>query len=517
MHSATVSVWLLGDQLLFDHPALLAAERECSRDQVRVLLIESNTRTHHLPYHRKKLVLLFSAMRHFAEALRARGYHVEYRQAANYATALSAHVRQHRPARLLTMAGSEFSARQFQQKRLPKLLDIPVEILPNTQFLVGQFNPYPSPQPNKRYVMENFYREMRRHFGVLLEADGEPTGGRWNFDDQNRQPLPKQIRLPEVAGHTPDEITRQVMNEVEAADHGVGSVVGFNWAVTHEQATEALREFLSDRLVEFGPYEDAMTSRSATVFHSLLSAYVNIGLLTPLEMIRAAESAYRQGKAPLNSVEGFIRQILGWREYIYWQYWQQMPDLRTANSWQATRPMPQLFWDAKTDLNCLRHVAERVSADGYAHHIERLMLVCNFCLLAGINPAEVADWFLSFYVDAYDWVVLPNVIGMGLNADGGKTATKPYIASANYINKMSDYCGACRYQPKQRTGADACPFNFLYWNFLLTHEKTLRANPRLGPSVLGLKHLDEAERVAVKQQAAEFLRALPYYPPEDSK
>lgn len=225
-------------------------------------------------------------------------------------------------------------------------------------------------------------------------------------------------------------------------------------------------------------------------------------------MIRAVEQAYRAGKAPISSVEGFIRQVLGWREYIYWQYWRQMPDLLTANDWEATRQMPGMFWNAQTDMNCLRHVIQRVIDGGYSHHIERLMLICNFCMLAGVNPAAVSDWFLTFYVDAYDWVVLPNVIGMGLNADGGQTATKPYIASANYINRMSDYCGSCKYDPKLRTGPRACPFNYLYWNFVLKHQTKLRAQPRLGPSVLGIGRILDPERRKIEQEADRCLNGL---------
>ncbi len=511
MGKESISVWILGDQLLSDHPVLFEAEKVCVRKDIRVVMIESQARIGHLPFHRKKLTLLLSAMRHYSARLEEQGYQVDYLFSPNYRSGLRQHIESHRPQKLMTMAGGEYNSRQFQQEKLPEILDIPVTVLPNTQFLIGQFNPYPKSQANKRYVMENFYREMRRHFGVLLEKDGEPVGGKWNYDEMNRQPLPKGMKLPEPLNFEPDDISLQVLGEIESADHGAGKIDGFNWAVTHEQAEAALADFIKHRLKNFGAYEDAMTTQSASLFHSLLSAYVNIGLLTPMQMIRAAEDAYRTGEAPINSVEGFIRQVLGWREYIYWQYWQQMPELRTANNWEARRSMPQMFWDGQTEMNCIRHIANRVIDDAYSHHIERLMVVCNFCLLAGIDPQAVAEWFLCFYIDAYDWVVLPNVIGMGLNADGGKTATKPYIASANYINKMSDYCGSCHYKHKQRTGADACPFNFLYWNFLIEHEKTLRANPRLGPNVLGLKHIGQDERSTIRRQAAEFLEKLNYY------
>ena len=509
MTGAPVSVWILGDQLMVRHPALVAAEAVLPREQVRVVLVESAGRLRKIPYQRKKLVLLLSALRHYAGELAAQGYAVEVIQAASMGEGLARHVAQHRPARLLCMAAADYGGRVLQEQRLAQLLGLPVEVLPNTQFLTGRYDP--APQSGKRVVMESFYRAMRRRFGLLLE-DGEPVGGVWNLDKENRKPLPKGgLFAPPHLTFPPDAITQAVMADVERLPGAVGTVDGFDLAVTRSQAEAALADFIAHRLADFGPYEDAMSRRNGVLFHSVLSPYLNLGLLDPLETAQRAEAAYRAGLAPLNSAEGFIRQILGWREYIYWQYWRQMPDLLQANAWGHTRPMPRLFWDGQTDMACLRTVVQRVIDQGYSHHIERLMVICNFCMLAGIDPALVNRWFLSFYIDAYEWVVTPNVIGMGLNADGGQTATKPYIASANYINKMSDYCAGCRFDPKQRSGADACPFNFLYWNFLLRHEETLRANPRFGPAVLGLKHLDATERRAVQAQAHTFLEHLAYY------
>ncbi len=505
-----ISVWILGDQLLAAHPALAAAEALTDRANIRVVLVESAQRLARLPYQRKKLVLLLSAMRHYAEELREAGFTVESVRAATAGEGLRRHVAAWQPERLITMAAAEYHGRRFQEERLAGLLGVPVDLLPNTQFLVGRYDPYP--QPDKKVILENFYRSLRRHWGLLIDDAGAPVGGAWNFDQENRKPLPKRgLAIPEPVRFAPDAITQAVMAEVAALPHAVGDAGGFDLAVTRADAEAAFEDFIRHRLHAFGPYEDAMSRRSAVLFHSLLSPYMNIGLLDPLVMAHRAEQAYRDGLAPLASVEGFIRQVVGWREYIYWQYWRQMPGLLEANSWQHARPMPRLFWDGATEMNCLRHVVERVIATGYSHHIERLMVICNFCMLAGIDPAAVNAWFLAFYVDAYEWVVAPNVIGMGLNADGGQIATKPYIASANYINKMSDYCAGCRLNPKQRTGDDACPYNFLYWNFLLEHEATLRANPRSGPAVLGLKHLSPAERSAVRDQATSFLASLPAY------
>jgi deoxyribodipyrimidine photolyase-related protein len=488
-------------------------EEEHGRDRMVVVLVESQAWLRRLPYHRKRQVLILSAGRHHAEELGRRGYAVDRIAADDAHDGLSRLLKAHRPAGLVMMESSEHAIRKWQRGKLADQAGVPLTLLPNTQFLVGRFDPIPEPKPGHRYVMENFYRAMRRRFGVLMEPSGQPVGGRWNFDRENRKPLPKGLVPPPLPSFPPDAITREVIEQVDAAGHGVGTTAGFDLAVTRADAEAAFADFVERRLPLFGPYEDAMSAEHATLFHSVLSPQMNLGLLEPLAMVKAVEAAYAEGRAPLNSAEGFIRQVLGWREFIYWQYHRQMPGLRSANGWSAHRPMPAFFWDAQTDMACLRTVVERLLDTGFTHHIERLMVVCNFCLLAGIDPAAVADWFLTFYIDSHDWVVLPNVIGMGLNADGGLTATKPYVASAAYINKMSDYCATCRFNPKVRTGADACPFNFLYWNFLLSHEAALRSNPRLGPAVLGLRYLDEAERSRVKAGSVSFLESLQPYQP----
>ncbi len=503
-----VSVWILGDQLLENHPAVEAAVAAHGSEAVRIVMVESRLRARRLPYHRKKLVLLFSAMRHYARRLRKQGYTVDYHTTDTCLDGLQAHVKAHGPASLYTMAASAYGGRRFQNAQLAEALSTPVTVLPNTQFLTGRFNPYPDPAPGKRYVMEHFYRAMRRHFGLLIDEAGDPVGGQWNYDKLNRKPFPNGLIPPEPPGFTPDEITLEVLDEVDEIGEGFGDLAGFDLAVTHEQAREAFEDFLALRLADFGPYEDAMSQEHATLFHSVLSPYLNLGLLEPLALAQAAEASYRAGAAPINSVEGFIRQIVGWREYIYWQYWRSMPEILAANFWGATRPLPVWFWDGKTEMNCLRHVLSRVIQLGYAHHIERLMVLSNFSLLAGLDPQAVNDWFTGGFIDAYEWVMAPNVLGMGLNADGGIIATKPYIASANYINKMSDYCGSCSYDRKKRIGPHACPFNTLYWNFLIQNEEKLRANPRMGRNVLGLRYLDEAERQAVVEQGEHFLKHL---------
>ena len=506
-----VSVWIMADQLTVEHPALAAAEAEVGREGVRVVMVESRSWMRRLPYHRKRQALYLSAGRHFAKELEASGYTVELIQAEDSREGLLRLIKKHKPGRLVAMAAAEHAPRRWQLGSMGEDLGLPVEILPNSMFLVERFDPIPDPEPGKRYVMENFYRAMRKHFDLLIEPGSLPTGGAWNFDKENRRPLPKGHKAPSMKSFEPDAITRKVMKEVESEGFGVGSTEGFDLAVTRADAEASFADFLAHRLPEFGPFEDAMRAEEGALHHSILSPQMNLGLLEPLMMAKGVEAEYREGRAPLNSVEGFIRQVIGWREFMYWQYHRQMPGLRQANSWEATRPMPTLLWDGQTEMRCLHSVVTRLIDRGHTHHIERLMIICNFAMLTGLDPAAVADWFLTFYIDSHDWVVLPNVIGMGLNADGGVTATKPYIASAAYIHKMSDFCGGCSFDHSKRTGPGACPFNFLYWNFLIDHEAELRANPRLGPAVLGLKHLKAADRKLVQADANQFLGALEPY------
>ncbi|MDX1436487.1 MAG: cryptochrome/photolyase family protein [Anaerolineales bacterium] len=501
------TVWILGDQLLKIHPAIQKAEEEHPRSSIQVLLIENRARISRLPYHRKKIVLLLSAMRHYAVELKNQGYEVDYIQAPSLQAGLARHFQAWNPERIYTMAASERRGREFQQQTLAKRTDAAVDVLPNTQFLVGRFNPIPEPEPEKSYVMENFYRAMRRHFGLLMDG-GNPAGGQWNYDKENRKRLPRDVRIPEPPRFSPDQITTTVIDEVRELKAATGSLQDFALAVTGSDANLAFDDFVKNRLPEFGPFEDAMSSTSGTLFHSILSPYLNLGLLDPLDLAMQAEEAYLNDQAPINSAEGFIRQIIGWREYMYWQYWRMGPEYRELNFWKASRPLPAWFWDGGTRMKCLAQALKRIQNTGYAHHIERLMLLSNFSLLAGLDPGEVNDWFLSHFIDAYEWVMEPNVIGMGLHADGGLTATKPYIASANYINKMSDYCKGCEYNHRQRTGEGACPFNALYWNFLLENEQTLRNNPRMGPNVLGLRHLEDEERILIRSEAQEFLSGL---------
>jgi len=475
-----VSVWILGDQLLLNHPALAQAEEGVDRNQIIVLITESQTRARRLPYQRKKLVLLFSAMRHYAEKLHSSGYQVDYRLATTTTSAIREHLRKHQPEAIITMEASAYGGRKYQ-KNLANLFDIPIIILSNTQFLTGRYNPVPDPEPSKRYVQEQFYRKMRQHFELMMEPNGKPIGGKWNFDKSNRRSLPKNTQPILPISFEPDQITLSVMREVDQEYQGIGQVFGFDLAVTHEEAHLAASDFFEHRLSNFGTYEDAMSSAHDTIFHSRLSPYLNLGLLDPLALAQEAQKRYLDGQAPINSVEGFIRQVVGWREFIYWQYWRLMPEIARSDYWQADRPLPEMFWTGETRMNCMSHVINRAVQSGYTHHIERLMIISNFCLLAGIEPSAVNDWFLSAYIDAYEWVMIPNVFGMGLYAD---------------------------FDHKLRTGAHACPFNYLYWNFVLEHEETLRSNTRMSRSLLGLKRFDLEQKQLIRKNAEEFLEHL---------
>ena len=501
----SVSVWILGDQLLIDHPALAKAESEFGRQAVTVIMIESHASAQRYQFHAKKLILIFSAMRHYAAMLSQKGYMVDYRYAADFTEGLKAHLKAHRPERLIMMAAINRDGIDYQN-RLSEILNSQVTKLENIQFLHHQINPYPKAKPEDAIRQEAFYRKIRGHFRLLMTSENEPEGGQWNFDKQNRNPIPDDVTIPEIIRFSPDHITLEVIEEIKQKYDAIGTYEDFDLAVTHEEAQQAAKDFIEYRLPFFGTYEDAMRQQDSILYHSKLSPYVNLGLLEPLKLAQMAEQAFYEGDAEINNVEGFIRQMVGWREYMAWQYKRLGSEVFEANYWGFKRELPAFFWDGKTLMNCLKHVLERVLKDGYTHHIERLMVLSNFCLLAEFNPKSVFDWFSSLFIDAYDWVMVPNVYGMGLFADGGTVGTKPYIASANYINKMSNFCGDCHYDRKKRVGKNACPFNFLYWHFLLKNESILKKNYRMARMLYNLKYLDENERQKVRQQAENFLK-----------
>jgi len=502
-------VWILGDQLHEEHPALARADRRTDR----VLFVESRKRSEQVRYHQLKLVLVFSAMRHRAEALRKEGWTVDYLEGtSSFAEALQDYVRQHRPHSFLVQEPGQYNFRQAMPA-LSRQLGVPFEILPTNQFLVAESEFREWAGAGKKLLMENHYRRVRKKLGILVEADGGPTGGAWNYDSENREThaafAKSRPAIPAAPATTPDGTTREVMDLVKMEfAHHPGDAERFWLAVTRKEARKWLDHFVAQRLSHFGPWEDLMTQEEPVLFHSVLSPLLNIGLLTPAECVDAAVAAYQSGSAPLASVEGFVRQIIGWREFINGIYWHRMPGYTDLNGLGAERGLPAWFYTGDTEMNCLRQVIRQVVDTGYNHHIQRLMVLGNFFLLAGIAPSAVLRWFTEMYVDAHDWVMAANVIGMILHADGGYMATKPYAAGAGYIHRMSNYCEGCRYKPDQRTGPDACPFNYLYWNFYATHEERFAKNPRVGMMIKTWQKKSEAEQKALRKQSETFLDSL---------
>jgi deoxyribodipyrimidine photolyase-related protein len=386
---------------------------------------------------------------------------------------------------------------------------VPVELREDTRFLCtgADFNRWA--HGRKALRMEFFYREMRRATGLLMEPDGTPAGGEWNYDAQNRKPLAPGTAPPAPPRFTPDSITREVMALVaERFPAHFGSLEGFAWPVTAQDARAALDAFVAERLPRFGDFQDAMAEGQATLFHALISTSLNCGLLLPREACEAAEAAYRAGLAPLNAVEGFIRQLLGWREYVRGLYWLRMPAYARSNALEARRALPPFYWTAGSGMRCMDAAVGQTRDLAYAHHIQRLMVTGNFALIAGLDPAAVNEWYLAVYADAYEWVELPNVHGMSLFADGGVIASKPYAASGAYINRMSDHCRHCAFDVKRATGEGACPFNFLYWDFLARHEKRFAANQRMGMQMANLRRMDPARLGEIREEAARFLDAV---------
>lgn len=504
-------VLILGDQLDAENTALTGFDPQ--RD--RVLMIESPTEATHVWSHKARIVLFLSAMRHFAEILRSRGWPVSYMAiddpapAASLGSGLRAAATEHRPQRVVVCEPGELRVRQMLEETCRET-GLPLDVRPDTHFLCSGAEFAAWAGGLKVLRMEYFYREMRRRHRVLLDDDA-PAGGRWNFDTANRSAFPKDgpIGLPQPPRFAADPITRDVIGIVSAryADHP-GALDDFGWPVTRADALTALADFIEYRLPGFGRHQDAMWTDMPFGWHSLLSAALNLKLLNPREVIAAAVEAWQRGQAPLPAVEGFVRQILGWREFIRGVYWLDMPQLLEANHFGHEQPLPAWYWTGETGMNCLRHSIGQTLRHGYAHHIQRLMVTGNFALLAGLQPRAVHEWYLAVYVDAVEWAELPNTAGMALYANGGRFTSKPYIASGAYIGRMSNYCRGCRYDPKLRSGPRACPYTTLYWNFLDRHEAEFSRNPRTVLMARNLSRLGPDERRATRQSADRILATI---------
>jgi len=485
---------ILGDQLMRDNPALAGAER--------VVFVESLAPVRRLRTHRKRVHLVLSAMRHFAAELRETGELevVERRGMQSLADGLEG---------LSDVVCAEPNS-AGARRRLQRL---GVRQIASNQFLTAPQDFAAWAAGRKRIVMEDFYREQRRRLGVLLTGEGKPEGGRWNFDRENRRPPPSDgFGAPDPWRPTEDAIDDEVRRDLDAMDLGLFGEDGpRRFAATPAEAHDALDDFVAQRLPFFGPWQDAMgegLGDARVLFHSLLSAPLNLGLIDPLRVVRAAEAAYRGGDAPLSSVEGFVRQIIGWREYVWGMYWIRQEQWPTDNALDAELELPDAFWGQPTGWACLDATVDGVKADAYAHHIERLMILGNIALTAGVAPWPMVRWFQSAFIDGAEWVMAPNAAGMALHADGGVMMTKPYAAGGNYINKMSGHCGNCRFKPNVRVGPDACPVTALYWDFMARHRDRFANNRRMRMPLHGLSRFSEGELSGIAARAAEAREEL---------
>lgn len=495
---------VFGDQL--DHRSAVFDGFDLEQDGVWMAEVDYEAK--HVWSHKQRIALFLSAMRHFRDELREKDVQVVYtelnesKQADKFSTRLSIDLRAHSPGRVIVVRPGEWRVLEGL-KKVCRDEGIELELREDTHFYTTPDDFVEHAEGRKAVRMEYFYRELRKRFDVLMD-DGKPAGGEWNFDKANRGSFGKSG--PDASntgpGHRNDAITQEVIELVASrfVDHP-GSLDSFAWAVTRVEAKRDLKRFIEQRLNSFGQYQDAMWTGEPWLYHSLLSTSLNLKLLNPRDVVAAAEEAYREGRAPLAAVEGFIRQILGWREYVRGIYWLYMPEYLDRNEMDAREPLPEFYWTGETELECLKQSIGQTLEHGYAHHIQRLMVTGLYSLLLGVDPKKVHEWYLAVYVDAVEWVELPNTLGMSQYGDGGLMASKPYIATGSYINRMSNYCKNCPKNPKVKTGEDACPFTTLYWDYLIRHQDQLRSNPRMSLQVRNLDRLDFDERSAISKAA----------------
>lgn len=501
---------ILGDQL----NTAISSLSDIDKKSDTVLMAEVYEEATYVRHHPKKIAFIFSAMRHFARELEEKGIKVRYvrLKEENNSNSLKGEVGRAvsdlKPEKVVVTEPGEYRLMQ-DIKRWEQELGVEVDIREDDRFLATHQDFSDWAEGRKTLRMEYFYREMRKKHHILLTKDHKPVGGEWNFDQDNRKQIPDEEKPPTPIQFQPDEITNEVLDLVDSqfGDH-FGDLRPFHLAVKREEALRALRQFIKERLPKFGDYQDAMKQGEPFLYHSHISYCLNAGLLLPSEVIEKAEQAYYDGDAPINAVEGFIRQILGWREFIRRIYWHYMPDYAEMNFLNAKRALPDFFWSGDTDMNCLRQSITETKENAYAHHIQRLMVIGNFALLAGLDPKEVNEWYLIVYFDAYEWVEMPNVQGMILYADGGKFASKPYAASGTYISRMSDYCQNCRYSVSKKNGEAACPFNYLYWDFLARNEDVLKDNPRVGMIYKTYSRMSDYKKKAISEDARRFFEQL---------
>ena len=509
-------VFVLGDQLDPDSAAFDGFDP--GSDGVAMAEVEGEARF--VPNHKQRIALFLAAMRHFRARLEERGRRVRYRtleetggegtEGASLAGELATAVRELEPERVILLEPGRHGLRG-ELTDAAEGAGAGVEIRADRHFLCSRDEFEGWAEGRKSLLLETFYRHMRRRHAVLMDGDG-PAGGDWNYDSENRESFgrdgPPQVKEP--VHHRPDAVTREVLELVaERFPDLPGSLDAFDWPVTREEARRALADFVEHRLPSFGTYQDAMWTGRPWLFHSRLSTALNLRLLDPREVIEAAETAYRDGRAPINAVEGFVRQVLGWREFLRGVYHREMPGYIDSNALGADADLPELYWTGETDMACLREVVGQLLDHAYAHHIQRLMVTGLFALLHGVQPRQVHDWFMALHADSVEWVTLPNTVGMSQWADGGVVGTKPYVATGKYVDRMSDYCRSCRFDPAKATGEDACPFTTLYWDFLARHRERFAEHPRMALQVRNLERKDGDQLEAIRNRAEALRDTLP--------
>lgn len=482
----------------------------CNKLDDTILLCETIEETTYVKHHKKKIAFLLSAMRHFHQELCEKGYKVKYVKlddegnTGDLQNEVARTLKSHELSKIIITHPGEYRILE-KIKTWEKYFNIPVEIRPDDRFLCSlpEFSSWVNNR--KQLRMEYFYRQMRKKYSILMDGDN-PIGGAWNYDSENRAPPKSGMQIPKTYQVMPDTITQEVISLIadKFPDH-FGDLEPFHFAVTKEQALDGLEQFINHRLKNFGQYQDAMLENEPWMYHSHISFYINCGLLLPIECLQAAEKAYYDGKVELNTAEGFIRQIIGWREYVRGIYWLNMPKYKEYNFLEANHKLPEFYWSGNTKMNCMKQCINQTKKYAYAHHIQRLMVLGNFALITAIHPDYVNEWYLIVYADAYEWVELPNVTGMILFADNGYLASKPYAASGTYINKMSNYCKNCSYKITQKNGPDACPFNYLYWDFLVRNRKAFSSNQRIGMIYSVYDKMSEEKKIAITTDSKNFL------------